>query len=842
MQLVSIESKKDILGNTISQDGVAVHEKQTRYLDDDSDGELVNTVVQHFFDSAGLPVLNANDMFRCACGNILRREFGFYCPDCGSLHCSRHLAKPLTGRGEQTVRAHGRVNDQNSHNPSISWGICRSCFYRKEVPRILLRSLSGLVCFLAQLIIKPLRSIHADIPEQIPQNRPVLHYPSPRRASGLQWHARNTLVVLFAFALICSNALARTIRGPQVFFAKPTLEQTRQELEMRNSRDAVSFREVVQLREAACRLGLDQRQISPAGFALCRQIDREVAQGLVSPSAHVRLRRLVAVKASGKDEQLFSLQSPTHADGICAGQFSILRTLLTKIPVAFTKALLKRGVQHFSNTGQGKSTFLRELAQAWATLKLPCLVIASKPDQFFWYLARCFKSRTAILRVGFDRFYNAFSSVSGRALDFAARKLQYWQAVFNRWDSAALVTPALRQFDEQRANPNVRCPAPTLGYLYDAILRTRLSSSHVKPSLKPSCLAIFSQMQHGPLGVTMDCGSLDLRSVLLNRLILVMDCASLNDADTHFFVSCLLHDLRQTKALYPHLPDVLVVIDEAASLISRRWDSSSGSRASPMAGESVLLRSADIALALGYHSVSDVSSIVRANSATTLAGALGHGADVVAAGDAVGLTRAEALQILGCLHPGQAVIRIIGGAYTRPFFATWEPPMDFEPFTEEERQEQNKRVLAKLPPIVPGDVRQPVSFSSTPTTTQAENANDTIDTLILRDLDERPFLNESERVNDTEDTSLHGMPAKEFRERLEALKSQGFCDFVFIRRKVRGGQNSKMWFLTEEGQRTIGVCDKPKRGGTSLKHYFVQKLICHILSQRGIQARIEAVT
>lgn len=429
-----------------------------------------------------------------------------------------------------------------------------------------------------------------------------------------------------------------------------------------------SVKDAQALLELAARLGVDQKEVSAQGFAVCIVLRAELQHGRVDAFRFGILKNLIGKISQSIDEHLLAFQYPTQKDGISTGEIEFLQTVLTRLPVHFDRLLLRRGFQVFSATGYGKSTLLLHLARNWCRLQLPCLVFAAKPDQFYFRLARWFPDRCLILKCGVDVFYNGFSSVSGNVGDFISTKLPYWQAIYNRWDSAALIAHLYQPFkDDQLQSGQV---APTLDYLISQLEVTRFPRDLFNPQLKPSVYSVLTMMREGPLGVSMACQrGLALDQIFAQGLIVVIETATMNDADTHYLVTSMLTDLRKTKELNPGLDDVLVIVDEAGPLLAQRW--TSGTHASPMASEIVLLRGSGICLATGYHSICSVNPQVLANSAITLIGGLTSGEDIMAAAQAAALS-ADQRTALSHLRIGQAILKLSGTNYTEPVPVTWE--------------------------------------------------------------------------------------------------------------------------------------------------------------------------
>ena len=157
----------------------------------------------------------------------------------------------------------------------------------------------------------------------------------------------------------------------------------------------------------------------------------------------------------------------------------------------------------------------------------------------------------------------------------------------------------------------------------------------------------------------------------------------------------------------------------------------------------------------------------------------------------------------------------------------------FQPFSEIERLENNRRLLALLEPIVPAHYQR-VTAASSPATPP----HDSTDMLILKDLNQRPFLAVKERADTLEIAPGQMLHFRDLKARLTHFQGKGFCSPLAVRMVHKGGQ-SEYWVLSRQGHEFIGSALKPRRGGTDYPHFWSQQFICHLLARRSIQAELE---
>ena len=106
-------------------------------------------------------------------------------------------------------------------------------------------------------------------------------------------------------------------------------------------------------------------------------------------------------------------------------------------------------------------------------------------------------------------------------------------------------------------------------------------------------------------------------------------------------------------------------------------------------------------MAIGFHTLADLSPRIRANSGITIIGSLTHGLDILDAGRSAGLDKnqQEAIQHLDLT----AILKMSGAEvpFQEPVAVEWDAPVNYPDVSEEERLAQNRHVFAELASELP---------------------------------------------------------------------------------------------------------------------------------------------
>ncbi|MDD4869562.1 MAG: hypothetical protein PHR77_03290 [Kiritimatiellae bacterium] len=612
---------------------------------------------------------------------------------------------------------------------------------------------------------------------------------------------------------------------------------------MSNDKKQLKVEHVLALLDEVATLGLNHPDVDAFVHGMALVIKCKLDQGVLDERRYWLLHKYVADVKRNTDECLLAFKLPDPVKIFTPGGISFLYSPYSNnIRASYALPVYERGFQYFCDTGGGKSSVLRNLASAWTTQNpcLPCIIFAAKPDQFFFKLARepHNQDRCLLLKCSKDTFYNAFASISRRAIDFLRVRLQYWQVCMNRWDSGSVVAHIMKLFDKEKHITGL--VAPTIDYVIDKLENITLPKSLFNPTLKASAYEAFSLMQANHLGRNvMNCQvGIDWKEVWEKGLVVVIETNQLSEADTHFLISCILSDLREINDATPSLSDMLVIIDEGGNLVNQRWDS--GNRASPLATEITLLRGSGICLAIAYHTVSGISAPVRSNSAITLVGPLGNGDDILSAALSQALTPEQRAHVPHLL-PYTAIMRVSGVEYTEPYIVTWDPPDVYLDFSEAERQDINRKVMATLSPIIPVNYRTIVRTSSAPASPTPASTPVAIGDhrTVLRHIADHPFLNVSDHAAGITLSAGKKPTSKQLKIVLNELENLGFCGFLTIQIKSRWGRGGDFYYLTANGHAAIGSVHTPARGDYG--HDYAQRYIQDLLSQKRITSVIEDI-
>lgn len=580
--------------------------------------------------------------------------------------------------------------------------------------------------------------------------------------------------------------------------------------------------------EDAKKLGLDLPMAAEVPRGLCIILKAFLEKG--QPDL-LRLRMLQAQiekRIAEVDECALLFDTP-EPEEIADGDLEFMTTYPTGHAVRRPHESLALGFQIFGNTGSGKSTLIYRAVESWLSLKLPAIIVALKPDGLFSSLERSFDNRLLWFKAGVERFYNAFSAPCGGAIQFIREKLEYWQSCYQKWDSATILAHVLEQFDKDRHLH--RQPAPTLQWLLDALPGMKLSRDLFNPALKPSVHGTLYLMNKGLLGATMNCpSSLNLHAVMDDRLAVLVELHGLSDADYHFFVACLLADLRAIREQHPSLPPILFVADEADALVSERWDKYPHIGA--VSAEVPLCRSAGIHFVFAAHNPSRSHPQVRSNSGMTLVSALSSADDISASGTSAAIAPNHQYNI-ALLPPFVGILKITGSGYRSPFLVQWKPLSGLRPLTEQERIETNSRILSAYPELLPQTQRK----GGIPLVAAHTSQDD--ESIVLQDLGSRPYMAVTERAS-TLKLSEGAQPDYErLAQVLATLHGRGYCVPMKVRMVEGRGANSLYWILTPKGFQTTGVAPFSSRPGTGYQHAWAQHFLKHLLGKRGVDSEIE---
>ena len=803
--------------------GVSFGTKLTISHDTATGAEIRNQQFIHAYTSDGLQSTESSRLHKCSCGRTVHFDatFLFFCEVCQRILCREHQAK-LIAPGARPVTLAGKER-QSDRVIGLDVGICRSDWDASRFRRMLL--------LVVAVLFTPVRwiwrALFATIgPGSALPPTPVLQsaQPQPSHPQSAPTNAATSALIIVAMGLsVATGDLpARTLQ--------PTLIPVTGGMEMAHDKSVSQQQQTEALLDLAHKLGVDLPYVHPVGSTLCREIAYQLKTTEPDPGICAQLRRILDRRKEGINEHLLAFDQPGPSDGVGDGDLTLFTTLFTETPFNVFSGQVQRGLLAAGQTGFGKSTVLRRLAMAWVARNRPCVVFASKHDQFFWYLARLFPSRCLILRAGIDVFYNAFCPVTGDVKEFSGTKLTHYASAYSKWESAAVI---LRLFDEfDRVERPAGAVAPTINWLLRNLLTFQFNKRSLNFPLIPSTSQTLTMMKEGGLGKSMSCQrGITAKDIWEHKLVVVFDCAALSPADTLFLVTCLLADFRKVKGLCPDLTDLLCILDEAGDLMASSWNRDG--HFNPLGSEWVLLRSADISTAAGVHAPSMMDARARTNTAISIVGGLLNSSDITAMAGAAGLTAKQTMAIPH-LRPGWAIAKMTGERYSNAFLCTWPMTESFTPFSEAERIAQNARLLASLPPFVAeGDTGPKSAISSEPALPPLTPDQ----VAVLTDIVDRPAINTTTRAESIQLPSGKG-GFKQLAEILNGLSDLKLIDEIKLQMSERGSPSTYR-FLTNEGLAAIGRPNNQPRPGTGPAHLFVQQLVARLLKGRGIDAAVE---
>lgn len=809
----------------------------------DKDGEEVTDFIDGIFgDDGGLfdpdpkgkkPEDKKEEPFHCPfCGKYVKEESTFVCCHCRTKKCVAHLSK-IVAEGPRKIRKQDEYStiEYEAKNESL---YCGKCWLPHVLPGRIGRKVWD--AFMA-----PFVSIHRECDPQVqevakPADANPRRFPHSGATAAKFRNTAHVLIVIFSAAV---GELPTTAH----MNVAETWPKQQEVIAMSSQKEwKISQAERDELLKKAKMFGANLRENSTYGWMLCRKLQGEIDS--IDPSDYWELKKVVDRAKADAINARFNLlipfrPAPGVEDEVDVGDIYPLKTVETRIRTGVFIAELTQGCQVTGRSGSGKSCCLFQIIRGCAGLGLPCVLIDKKGNGQFNALARLFPGRVLILKIGRDVFYNPlYCRDIGKLI---GTHLPIFSYVYERHDSSTVGSQALRLFERRQKLTGAIAPT-----FFDLIyLISEVRSPQGVPafdlSLKRSLLTVIDRIVSGPLGVSTNVQKgMDFEEVIKQGLIVIVDTSELGPADEQYLVCFLLSDIREIIRNSTSIKSicggkVVFAIDEASLLVGKQWDS--GRHFGPLSQMNTLVRGSEILLLLGYHSIRNVSDITRANAYITISASLNNAGDVLAVKDAAFLTPAQA-EALTHMPVGCGVMKM-AGRFTHPFLVTWDPIPVFPAMSQDEIDANNAVILSHLPSFVPADFCQKTSLNvPTPSSTDHDPSVDRI--YLLQHIEDQPFLNLTERAEAVVFPSGKKSPYDILKKMLENLRELGLCDSIEIRVK-RGGRTPEYWFLTDTGIDVVGHGQKPLRGGTSHGHFFVQRLVCKLLAERGIHAQMEAV-
>jgi hypothetical protein len=745
----------------------------------------------------------------------------FYCAHCKETFSVKRMEREIPDADVSTHGIH-----------SMRQGICGDCWKSNRSRRIWSAigrgSLGVLRCIAAPFIT--------------PTNGSP---PSPSTYTGTRGGLGISIVLALSLLGGASGAAngARGIEGSAV----------KQEVAMSSHNNQTIMKEIVALLEKATLLGVDNRSMYPVGARMIRNIQVGLQTGNMPEYDVSALSNIVArlERTTMPMEWRLAFAKNPPPDIITPGEIHPFK-LLDGTPVGLSFVEMTEAIRCTGRSGSSKTTGACAILDACIAAGKSVFICDQKGQGQLDYLCRKYPGRVLKIRIGQpDRpFFNPWQWVQ------VIRDI--FLVVTGRRDSRVVIDTAIE--DGLKRNALSGACELTHSQLMRIINEGKTPADFpkkIRPDFFQSMHGVFFDLARSPLSRQIACQrGYDLREIVSKRLSLIVDTAAIAGSQQEEFLICgLLAALRQEIINDPILgtssgTQVVFFLDEGTGICAA--SKVPGSLPS-LVLQSTLVRSSSICLFPLYHSMSIVHPVLNAAGMFLVCQIL-DGNDIFTAKRTFALTDQQA-KALTDLPKGVAMMRM-GNRYTEPFLVTYPRIPDAVKMTDAEADANNSPILANLPPIVPEDYRKvpvrvvtPVvtpSAASVPAATSATKfvgAKDlsvvTSDyTAILNDIARSPFLNVSKRAAQLALPSGKTLTYKELKPVLDELKSQGYLDEQAVSLAPRAGAPSLLHFLTAEGHAAIGSLYKPERG--DYRHDFIQRLVKHVLSEKGVKAAIEA--
>ena len=634
---------------------------------------------------------------------------------------------------------------------------------------------------------------------------------------------------------------------------------------MSNFQPTPGPQQVVALIEEALLYGVDDLKLGTAGARCIRNLQAGLQKGQVPDYDYRALQNLVERAKRWILPMEWRAAFPTNPppEIITPGDIHPI-TLLDGTPVGHTFLDMAEAIRSTGRPGSTKSTLSASILDASASCGKAIVIIDSKGDGQFDYLARKYPGRILKVRVGRPNapWFNPWQYL--RAMR------DYFLTIFSRKDSKIVLDAATEQSVKQIAISgalevthaqlmrNVAFGAAPAGFpfLPNDFRRSMFSSLY---DIAQSPLYPQLACQRGP----------NLAEILKRGGGVICDTSSIaGSLQEEFWICSLLVGIRQEIKADPVLSaqsgtQVVFAIDEATYLAAASRVPSANLPC--LVHLSTLVRSSSICLFCTYHSISVVHPVLNA-AGTWFVTQISDGNDIATAKKTFALTDVQAKALTG-LPKGVAMLRM-GNRFTSPFLVAYPRIPDPKKMTDAEIDANNGPILATLPAIVPENYHKipvpivtppaaaapapataakppPPASASAPTVavvaaSTAPAAAVTNDYMaILMDIAANRFANVSTRASKLALPSGKTLTFKAMKDALDDLNGQGFVGEVTVHLAPHAGPPSLMHFLTAEGHAAIGSLHKPPRGGYA--HDLGQNLIKHILAERSIPATIEMV-
>lgn len=764
----------------------------------------------------------------------------FACPICRGYYSTFYMAQEI-------------VPDPLSAGakPSMRQGICKRCYDKGKTKRVVAATLR-IVWVVLRFVFAPFLGSPSDATSSVNQ---------PSQKPGLPAAGGTAVAVLLALGLLTAiGSGAAGVPGYDGVCSRVN--------EGGSMQPTPGPKEVIALIEEALLYGVDDVKLGTAGARCIRNLKAGIETGCIPEYDYQALLNLVgrAKRVILPMEWRCAFPKNPPAEIITPGDIHPVK-LLDDTPVGLMFAEMAEALRSTGRPGSTKSTLSAAVLDASAASGKSIIVIDSKGDGQFDYLAAKHPGRILKVRVG--RLNAPFFNV----WQYLRAVRDYFLAIFSRKDSKIVLDAATEQSVKQVAISGA------LEVTHAQLMRNVASGAtpagfpFIPADFKRSMFSVFYDIAQSPLYPQIACQrGYELAEIVKRGYGVIIDSSSIAGTLQEEFLLCsLLTALRQEIKADPVLvaqggTQVVFLVDECTYLAA-------ASRVPTTALPSLvhlatLVRSSSICLFCTYHSIATVHPVLNA-AATWFVTQISDGNDIATAKKTFALSDAQAKALTG-LPKGAAMMRM-GNRYTEPFLVTYPRLSDPKKMTDAEIDANNAPILATLSAIVPEDYRRirppvvtvsssaavavpaaavasatppPVTAPPTPAVVPAVSPTLALSVTtdyeaILRDIAANPFMNVSTRAGQLALPSGKALTFKALKVALDDLNAQGFIGEVAVHLAPHAGSSSLMHYLTAEGHAAIGSLHKPPRGG--YQHDLGQRLIKHILAERSIPATVEQV-
>ena len=548
------------------------------------------------------------------------------------------------------------------------------------------------------------------------------------------------------------------------------------------------------------------------------------------PERSELLRDLSSILAPHLDSLVFSdkpLLAVPESDR-AGGEIRIGRVLHAGIALwdfGISRDELNQHMLIVARSGAGKTTLIMRIIEQLIQLNIPFLVFDFKRD--YRHLIRHFP-QLVVLRwsdlkinilepppdVSFDEWKQQFLNIFGH--------------IFGVWHGSThyLLQAIDRAYEEKGA-------IPRLEDVYGKIVEQNESTRKMQEYASVVEVRLYGIMSKLGEVVNSDRTKIDVESLLSLPVVLELDGLGRDEANLialYFFY--WIYAYRRTKGIRGELRHVLIIdeakrIFTATEMYSQTTAEFSGIPPADLIADEI--RDFGEAIIAADQEPTKLSSSLKANTYTKIAGSLGNGRDIQDIAEAMDLDEEER-EALTMLERGEWMVKL-SGRYTKPFLIRTEDFSLRKDVTDEELRIRMKPLLRKLmkTEAAPDDLREK----------ERENGIEISDDAwrLLLDINEHPFDGIATRQR-----KMRISARRMERAKLELL-SAGLVEQVEV--SLTGRRPVSFLVPTQKAMELLesrGIDTSMWRfvGNVGFEHLLYQVLIRWHLCKMGFEAHIEA--